>query len=118
MWEQHFTPETWGRLKDRGVPYGWRDVPYPGIEPYRALVVEDGALMNVASCWMHAIGPNCLIIGLTSLLQQMSKWLAEKKTVFMIHINFPRVLNFPNLQDQELHMIYFLQGSSIPFYRF
>ncbi|XP_009872772.1 PREDICTED: alpha-N-acetylgalactosaminide alpha-2,6-sialyltransferase 2, partial [Apaloderma vittatum] len=24
MWDQHFTPETWDRLKTRHVPYGWQ----------------------------------------------------------------------------------------------
>ncbi|NXG55911.1 SIA7B sialyltransferase, partial [Hemiprocne comata] len=24
MWDQHFTPETWDRLKSRHVPYGWQ----------------------------------------------------------------------------------------------
>ncbi|KAF4797327.1 hypothetical protein TURU_073434 [Turdus rufiventris] len=24
MWDQHFTPETWNRLKTRHVPYGWQ----------------------------------------------------------------------------------------------
>ncbi|XP_062361968.1 alpha-N-acetylgalactosaminide alpha-2,6-sialyltransferase 2 [Cinclus cinclus] len=24
MWDQHFTPETWNRLKTRHVPYGWK----------------------------------------------------------------------------------------------
>ncbi|XP_058026189.1 alpha-N-acetylgalactosaminide alpha-2,6-sialyltransferase 2 [Ahaetulla prasina] len=40
MWEQHFTPETWGRLKDRSVPYGWRDVPYPVIASTVQLLTE------------------------------------------------------------------------------
>lgn len=30
MWEPHFTPETWDRLKQRHVPYGWRGLPYSG----------------------------------------------------------------------------------------
>uniref|UniRef100_A0ACB8EK80 Alpha-N-acetylgalactosaminide alpha-2,6-sialyltransferase 2 n=2 Tax=Sphaerodactylus townsendi TaxID=933632 RepID=A0ACB8EK80_9SAUR len=28
MWKQHFTPETWDRLKERNVPYGWRGLSY------------------------------------------------------------------------------------------
>ncbi|XP_053938939.1 LOW QUALITY PROTEIN: alpha-N-acetylgalactosaminide alpha-2,6-sialyltransferase 2 [Cuculus canorus] len=28
MWDQHFTPETWERLKTRHVPYGWQGLPY------------------------------------------------------------------------------------------
>ncbi|XP_054834752.1 alpha-N-acetylgalactosaminide alpha-2,6-sialyltransferase 2 [Eublepharis macularius] len=31
IWEQHFTPETWDRLKDRNVPYGWHGLAYEVI---------------------------------------------------------------------------------------
>uniref|UniRef100_A0A8D2LN31 alpha-N-acetylgalactosaminide alpha-2,6-sialyltransferase n=1 Tax=Varanus komodoensis TaxID=61221 RepID=A0A8D2LN31_VARKO len=31
MWKQHFNPETWDRLKERNVPYGWRGLPYAAI---------------------------------------------------------------------------------------
>ncbi|XP_061472308.1 alpha-N-acetylgalactosaminide alpha-2,6-sialyltransferase 2 isoform X2 [Rhineura floridana] len=31
MGEQHFTPETWDRLKERNVPYGWRGLSYAAI---------------------------------------------------------------------------------------
>ncbi|KAH0629531.1 hypothetical protein JD844_011654 [Phrynosoma platyrhinos] len=32
MWSHHFTPETWNRLKERRVPYGWHGLPYAVIE--------------------------------------------------------------------------------------
>ncbi|XP_060109030.1 alpha-N-acetylgalactosaminide alpha-2,6-sialyltransferase 2 isoform X2 [Heteronotia binoei] len=28
IWEQHFTPETWDRLKEHNAPYGWRGLSY------------------------------------------------------------------------------------------
>uniref|UniRef100_A0A8C8SW35 alpha-N-acetylgalactosaminide alpha-2,6-sialyltransferase n=1 Tax=Pelusios castaneus TaxID=367368 RepID=A0A8C8SW35_9SAUR len=31
MWGQHFTPETWDRLKERSAPYGWHGLPYTAI---------------------------------------------------------------------------------------
>ncbi|XP_077183799.1 alpha-N-acetylgalactosaminide alpha-2,6-sialyltransferase 2 [Paroedura picta] len=31
LWEQHFTPDTWGRLKERSVPYGWHGLSYEVI---------------------------------------------------------------------------------------
>ncbi|XP_074870710.1 alpha-N-acetylgalactosaminide alpha-2,6-sialyltransferase 2 [Carettochelys insculpta] len=31
MWEQHFTPDTWDRLKERSVPYGWQGLAYTAI---------------------------------------------------------------------------------------
>nr|XP_008102573.1 PREDICTED: alpha-N-acetylgalactosaminide alpha-2,6-sialyltransferase 2 [Anolis carolinensis] len=31
MWNRHFTPETWKKLKERSVPYGWRGLPHSVI---------------------------------------------------------------------------------------
>ncbi|NXX86616.1 SIA7B sialyltransferase, partial [Urocolius indicus] len=31
MWDQHFTPETWDRLKTRHVPYGWQGLPQAAV---------------------------------------------------------------------------------------
>ncbi|XP_007430397.1 alpha-N-acetylgalactosaminide alpha-2,6-sialyltransferase 2 isoform X1 [Python bivittatus] len=63
MWEQHFTPETWGRLKDRSVPYGWRDVPYPVIastvqllsESVHSQLVDEARFLNCCIC--------CAVVG-------------------------------------------------------
>lgn len=33
MWDQHFTPETWDRLKARHVPYGWLGLSRTGMDP-------------------------------------------------------------------------------------
>lgn len=33
MWDQHFTPETWDRLKTRHVPYGWQGLSREGMDP-------------------------------------------------------------------------------------
>lgn len=30
MEKQHFTPETWEKLKEHKVPYGWRGLSYSG----------------------------------------------------------------------------------------
>ncbi|KFR16388.1 Alpha-N-acetylgalactosaminide alpha-2,6-sialyltransferase 2, partial [Opisthocomus hoazin] len=30
MWDQHFTPQTWDRLKTRHVPYGWQGLSHAG----------------------------------------------------------------------------------------
>lgn len=32
MWDQHFTPETWDRLKTRHVPYGWQGLSREGMD--------------------------------------------------------------------------------------
>lgn len=63
MWDQHFTPETWGRLKDRNVPYGWRDVPYPVIastvqllsESVHSQLVDETKFLNCCIC--------CAVVG-------------------------------------------------------
>uniref|UniRef100_A0A493TIU7 alpha-N-acetylgalactosaminide alpha-2,6-sialyltransferase n=1 Tax=Anas platyrhynchos platyrhynchos TaxID=8840 RepID=A0A493TIU7_ANAPP len=31
MWDQHFNPETWNRLKERHVPYGWQGLSHAAI---------------------------------------------------------------------------------------
>lgn len=31
MWDQHFNPETWDRLKARRVPYGWQGLSQAGM---------------------------------------------------------------------------------------
>uniref|UniRef100_A0A8B9S9G3 alpha-N-acetylgalactosaminide alpha-2,6-sialyltransferase n=1 Tax=Apteryx owenii TaxID=8824 RepID=A0A8B9S9G3_APTOW len=31
MWDQHFSPETWDRLKARHVPYGWQGLSHAAI---------------------------------------------------------------------------------------
>ncbi|NXT18318.1 SIA7B sialyltransferase, partial [Syrrhaptes paradoxus] len=31
MWDQHFTPETWDRLKARHVPYGWQGLSHTAV---------------------------------------------------------------------------------------
>ncbi|XP_035749248.1 alpha-N-acetylgalactosaminide alpha-2,6-sialyltransferase 2 isoform X2 [Egretta garzetta] len=31
MWDQHFTPETWDRLKTRHVPYGWQGLSHTAV---------------------------------------------------------------------------------------
>ncbi|XP_009994870.1 PREDICTED: alpha-N-acetylgalactosaminide alpha-2,6-sialyltransferase 2 [Chaetura pelagica] len=31
MWDQHFTPETWDRLKSRHVPYGWQGLSHAAV---------------------------------------------------------------------------------------
>ncbi|NWW95364.1 SIA7B sialyltransferase, partial [Rhynochetos jubatus] len=31
MWDQHFTPETWERLKTRHVPYGWQGLSHAAV---------------------------------------------------------------------------------------
>lgn len=33
MWDQHFTLETWNRLKTRHVPYGWQGLSLAGMDP-------------------------------------------------------------------------------------
>lgn len=33
MWDQHFNPETWNRLKERHVPYGWQGLSHAGMAP-------------------------------------------------------------------------------------
>lgn len=33
MWDQHFSPETWNRLKERHVPYGWQGLSHAGTAP-------------------------------------------------------------------------------------
>lgn len=43
MWDQHFTPETWDRLKTRHVPYGWQGLPHAGTDPAGVGVAADGA---------------------------------------------------------------------------
>ncbi|XP_063149095.1 alpha-N-acetylgalactosaminide alpha-2,6-sialyltransferase 2 isoform X2 [Candoia aspera] len=63
VWEQHFTSETWGRLKDRNVPYGWHDVPYPVIastvqllsEPVHSQLVDETKFLNCCIC--------CAVVG-------------------------------------------------------
>ncbi|XP_040386033.1 alpha-N-acetylgalactosaminide alpha-2,6-sialyltransferase 2 isoform X1 [Cygnus olor] len=31
MWDQHFSPETWNRLKERHVPYGWQGLSHAAV---------------------------------------------------------------------------------------
>ncbi|XP_019358546.1 PREDICTED: LOW QUALITY PROTEIN: alpha-N-acetylgalactosaminide alpha-2,6-sialyltransferase 2 [Gavialis gangeticus] len=31
MWDRHLTSETWNKLKERGVPYGWQGLSYTAI---------------------------------------------------------------------------------------
>lgn len=35
MWDQHFTPDTWDRLRTRHVPYGWQGLSHTGTAPAR-----------------------------------------------------------------------------------
>ncbi|NXE16010.1 SIA7B sialyltransferase, partial [Lophotis ruficrista] len=42
MWDQHFTPETWDRLKRRHVPYGWQGLSH-------AVVGSTLRLLNTSS---------------------------------------------------------------------
>ncbi|KFP91334.1 Alpha-N-acetylgalactosaminide alpha-2,6-sialyltransferase 2, partial [Apaloderma vittatum] len=42
MWDQHFTPETWDRLKTRHVPYGWQGLSHAGTDPGGVGVAADG----------------------------------------------------------------------------
>ncbi|KFP39285.1 Alpha-N-acetylgalactosaminide alpha-2,6-sialyltransferase 2, partial [Chlamydotis macqueenii] len=46
MWDQHFTPETWDRLKRRHVPYGWQ-----GLSPSCSIPVVGSTLrlLNTSS---------------------------------------------------------------------
>ncbi|KAG8128997.1 hypothetical protein E2320_015746 [Naja naja] len=72
MWEQHFTPETWGRLKDRSVPYGWRDVPYPVIastlqlltESVHSQLVDETKFLNCCIC--------CAVVGNGGILNGLN----------------------------------------------
>lgn len=58
MWDQHFTLETWNRLKTRHVPYGWQGLSLAGTEPagmwgsLRGLEMWDrqGALQRSQEC--------------------------------------------------------------------
>lgn len=43
MWDQHFTPETWERLKTRHVPYGWQGLSHTGTNPAGMGVAANGA---------------------------------------------------------------------------
>uniref|UniRef100_A0A8C3BZ83 alpha-N-acetylgalactosaminide alpha-2,6-sialyltransferase n=1 Tax=Cairina moschata TaxID=8855 RepID=A0A8C3BZ83_CAIMO len=31
MWDQHFSPDTWNRLKERHVPYGWQGLSHAAV---------------------------------------------------------------------------------------
>lgn len=44
MWDQHFTPETWDRLKTRHVPYGWQGLSHTGMDLTGMGVAAGGAM--------------------------------------------------------------------------
>lgn len=50
MWDQHFSPETWDRLKTRHVPYGWQGLSHAGTDPAGMGVAADGARGVVGAC--------------------------------------------------------------------
>lgn len=43
MWDQHFSPDTWNRLKERHVPYGWQGLSHAGTAPSGLGVVAAAA---------------------------------------------------------------------------
>uniref|UniRef100_A0A670XXX9 alpha-N-acetylgalactosaminide alpha-2,6-sialyltransferase n=1 Tax=Pseudonaja textilis TaxID=8673 RepID=A0A670XXX9_PSETE len=57
MWEQHFTPETWGRLKDRSVPYGWLIASTLQLltESVHSQLVDETKFLNCCIC--------CAVVG-------------------------------------------------------
>lgn len=57
MWDQHFTPETWDRLKTRHVPYGWQGLSHAGMDPSGMGVAADGPTGGDGRVWGSSRGP-------------------------------------------------------------
>nr|XP_009940142.1 PREDICTED: alpha-N-acetylgalactosaminide alpha-2,6-sialyltransferase 2 [Opisthocomus hoazin] len=57
MWDQHFTPQTWDRLKTRHVPYGWQGLSHAG----RGTASAGGSGWGRGA--MRGGGARCAVVG-------------------------------------------------------
>nr|XP_006136549.1 alpha-N-acetylgalactosaminide alpha-2,6-sialyltransferase 2 [Pelodiscus sinensis] len=63
MWERHFTPETWHRLKERSVPYGWQSLSYTVIASTLHLLNDSANSWLVNKAGFPESCVSCAVVG-------------------------------------------------------
>ncbi|NXU86687.1 SIA7B sialyltransferase, partial [Xiphorhynchus elegans] len=135
MWDQHFTLETWNRLKSRHVPYGWQGLSlavvgstlrllnasanrhlvdraaFPG-GCVRCAVVGNGGILN-GSRQGRAIDAHDLVFRYGWLLGRMGPWVLRRVQPWAFIPCFSRRLNGAVIKGFEEDV-----GTKVSFYGF